>query len=159
MRANGKRHRLAAGGAQVIDQPGGTINQVNSQPPKLAQAPRKNQSLRCPICEGTFRRRARQQRYCSPKCMRKANYVRRAGSGLLLGQDTALVRNPPKSSHDFNELKRAKTRSSSSIIGPQKVIQAEIIAGREWQEVISANGVTSYVGRITGRALIEGGAL
>src|SRR5215831_8630946 len=31
MRGNGKRHRLAAGGAQVIDQPGGTINHVNNQ--------------------------------------------------------------------------------------------------------------------------------
>lgn len=31
------------------------------------------------------------------------------------------------------------------IIGPREVIQAEIIAGREWREVISADGVRCYV--------------
>jgi hypothetical protein len=38
MRANVKRHRLAAGGAQVIDQLNGTINHANSQAHGRTQA-------------------------------------------------------------------------------------------------------------------------
>ena len=91
--------------------------------------------------------------------MRQANYVRKAGAGLLLGQDTALVRNPPKFSCQINELQRAKTRSSSRIIGPRTVINTEIIAGRDWEEFVSASGAVSYVSRIAKRALVGGGTI
>ena len=33
---------------------------------------RKNETLSCPICERTFRRRARQQRHCSTRCRKQA---------------------------------------------------------------------------------------
>lgn len=119
------------------------------------QAVSKHEFVRCPVCESKFRRRARQQRYCSPPCMRKANYLRKAGSGLLLGQDTALVRNPPKSSREINALQAAKLRSSARIIGPRAATQSEIFAGREWREVVSTSGVTSYVSPIGKRALCD----
>jgi len=119
-----------------------------------AQAARKSESLQCPICECKFSRRSRQQRYCSPPCMRKANYIRKAGSGLLLGQYTAFVPNPPKSSREINNLQRAKTQSSARIIGPPAVIQGEVFAGREWREVISAGGVKSFVCQLRKSALV-----
>ena len=54
---------------------------------------RRDAPVRCPVCERTVERRSRQQLYCSPKCKRKGNYGRKAGSGLL--PDTALVPDPP----------------------------------------------------------------
>jgi hypothetical protein len=50
--------------------------------------------FKCPVCERTVDRQSRTQVYCSPKCMRKGNYSKKAGLGLLLGQDTALVPTP-----------------------------------------------------------------
>jgi hypothetical protein len=36
------------------------------------------------------------------------------------------------------------------------VIQAELIDGRQWEEVVSKSGVVSYVSRIAKRALAVG---
>ena len=114
--------------------------------------------VHCPVCERSVERQSRQQIYCSAKCMRKANYARKAGLGQLLGQDTALVPNPTKFSREINDLQRAKSTSSARIIGPRRVIQAAVVDTREWTEVVSTSGVVSYVSRITQRALVNGGA-
>src|SRR5262245_59889772 len=127
----------------------------NSKLHSTPQAARKNERLLCPICERKFQRRARQQRYCGSRCMRKANYIRKAGLGTLLGQDTALVRNPHKTSREINGLRRAKTRSSICIRGPRNVIQIEIVDGREWKEVFSSSGVRSFESRVRQCALLE----
>jgi hypothetical protein len=42
---------------------------------------------------------------------------------------------------------------SDGIVGPSRVIRAEVINGRDWQEVISSSGVRSYVSRIAKPAL------
>jgi hypothetical protein len=36
------------------------------------------------------------------------------------------------------------------------VIHAAVIAGREWQEIVSSDGVKSYVSRVAKRALVGG---
>ena len=41
------------------------------------------------------------------------------------------------------------------IKGPRAVIKAEIIDSREWTEVISTDGVKSYVSQLRKRALVE----
>jgi len=119
----------------------------------------KARRVRCPICEDTVERRARQQVYCNRKCMRKANYARKAGLGLLLGQDTAVVPDPHESFRHINGLQGAKSRSTAGIVGPRNVprhvFQCEVIAGREWQEIVSTDGVTSYVTRLSKRTLRE----
>ena len=65
---------------------------------------------------------------------------------------------PHKSSNENNILQWPKTRSSrvpsDGIVGPRQVIGAEIIAGREWEDVVSSGGVKSYVSRLTRRALV-----
>src|SRR5262245_46705757 len=104
--------------------------------------------MQCPVCESRFKRRARQQHYCSQRCRQKANYVKQAGLGSLAGQDTVLPTKALKSSREINALQIAKPRSSVRIIGPRTVIEAELIAGRDWQEVVSSAGVVSYVSRI-----------
>jgi hypothetical protein len=125
---------------------------------------RRNEPVRCPICNRTVKRKSRQQVYCSPKCMRKGNYVRKAGLGQLVGQDTALIPNPPKKVSENNILQWPKWRSSilakglrsDGIVGPRSVIQTEVIAGRKWEEVVSSSGVRSYISRLTRRALRDG---
>jgi hypothetical protein len=89
---------------------------------------RRDVPVRCPICERTVERQSRQQVYCSTKCMRRANYARKAGSGALLGQDTALVRNPHKSASENNVLQWPKTGSSLSVNGP-----LNILGGGSWR--------------------------
>jgi hypothetical protein len=100
--------------------------------------------------------------------MRRANYARKAGSGLLPGQDTALRPDPRTSSNEYNNLQRPKTDSSprrtssprsiasNGIVGPRQVIKVEIIDSRNWKEITSSNGLRSYVSYIGKRALIEG---
>jgi hypothetical protein len=72
----------------------------------------------------------------------------------LFNAPAALISdNPTKKPNDFNWEKTAKTRWSGGIIGPRSVIHAELIAGREWQEVVSAGGVKSFVSRLAKPAL------
>src|SRR5262245_10929379 len=68
--------------------------------------PHRTAPVKCPVCERSVERRSRQQRYCSRRCMKAANYARKAGSGELLGHDTALGPNPHKSANKINELQR-----------------------------------------------------
>lgn len=131
---------------------------------------RRDAPVRCPICERTTKRQSRQQVYCSRGCMRRANYARKAGLGLLSGQDTARVPDPHKSSNENNNPQPLKTESSprrggtarsissKGIVGPRHVIQVEIIDNRHWEEITSSDGVRSYVSYIGKRALIESGA-
>lgn len=113
--------------------------------------------FKCPVCERTVERQSRQQVYCSRKCMRKANYAKNAGLGLLLGQDTAVGPDPHKNSNENNILQWPKSRSSTcfrdGIVGPRRVTDVEVVAGREWQEVVSSDGVVCYVSRLAQRAL------
>ena len=88
----------------------------------------RNARVRCPMCERVVARRSRQQRYCSPKCMRAANYARKAGSGQLLGQDTALIPDLHKSLSKNNSLQAAKTGSSLFFNGP-----LNLLGGGSWR--------------------------
>jgi hypothetical protein len=118
--------------------------------------------FKCPICESIVERQSRTQVYCSPKCMRKGNYARKAGLGLLLGQHTAGIRTSHKIESKNNVLQWPQTPSSpcrtDGIVGPRKVIRAEVINGRDWEEIVSSDGVRSYVSRLTIRALRDGSA-
>jgi hypothetical protein len=58
----------------------------------------------------------------------------------------------------INELATPQNRASVSIsgrgiVGPKCAIQAEVINARDWEEVVSSDGVISYVSRIGKRAL------
>jgi hypothetical protein len=45
--------------------------------------------------------------------------------------------------------------SGRGIVGPKCAIRAEVINARDWEEVLSSNGVVSYVSRIGKRALLN----
>lgn len=81
------------------------------------------------------------------------DYDPRYGRELSNAPAAFIPEHPPKKPNDFNGPKTPKTRRSDGIIGPRRVIHAELIAGRQWHEVISAGGVKSYVSRIGKPAL------
>jgi hypothetical protein len=109
--------------------------------------------FKCPVCERSVDRQSRQQQFCSPRCRSRAF---REKTHPMTGC-TGSVTDPPKISNENNILQWPKSRSSTrfknGICGPRKVIDFELIAGRSWQEVVSSNGVKSYVSRLVQRAL------
>jgi hypothetical protein len=44
--------------------------------------------------------------------------------------------------------------SDTGIFGPRRVVEAELFAGREWRDEISADGVRSQVSMLSRRALL-----
>src|SRR5262249_45416724 len=113
--------------------------------------------LKCPVCDRTVDRNSRQQQFCSTRC-RKRHWRDKIPAD---GGDTRRGTNPHKSSSENNILQWPKLRSRVSckgVIGPRRVIETEVIAGRSWDEVISADEITCYVSRLTQRALRDGGA-
>jgi hypothetical protein len=72
-----------------------------------------------------------------------------------LGGDTRAPANPPKKDNKFKALQAKKTLSSTRILGPRDVIDAEVWGGREWQPAISNGGVAVEVGRLRARTLME----
>lgn len=112
--------------------------------------------FKCPVCERTVERQSRRQAYCSTRCRMRAHREKRPAWGGCTGG----VTNPHKFDSENNVLQWPKSRWSScfrrGIIGPGKVIDGELVAGREWQEEISSDGVKSYVSQLAPRALVEG---
>lgn len=127
----------------------------NSKSHPTRQAARKNERLQCPICERTFRRRARQQRHCSTRCRKQAwrktptEALKKLPRYPYSGGGT----NPPKKLRDLNALQGQKSGSRPHICGPRSVIESEIVAGRKWTEVVSADGVRGFEIRL--RAFVE----
>ena len=118
--------------------------------------------FKCPVCGQTVERKTRQQLYCSTKCrMRASRSLMDApdiGASDLNAPATILRYEPRQKLNNFNGAKFVKRGWSDGIIGPCRVIEAAVIAGREWEEVVSSDGVKSYVSRLTRRALLDRGA-
>jgi hypothetical protein len=118
--------------------------------------------LKCPSCGSITERQSRQQIYCSTRCRMRASrgFARKDGPGDGAGDLNApaavLCYAPPEKPNNFKAPKTAKAGWSDGIVGPRAVIGVEVIAGREWQEVVSTGGVKSYVSRLAKRALVEG---
>ena len=134
----------------------------------LTQAARQQQCAG-PGCNRAVERRARgrQRRFCSDLCQKRA--YRRGG---IFGQETAAAFPTVGPDHlvartalcaktvhfrtsEINDLETPSARGSARIIGPRDVIHAEIVAGRDWDQVVSTAGVVTYVSRLRERALVE----
>lgn len=123
-----------------------------------ALASTKNLPVTCPVCGQTVPRQSRRQVYCSAKCRVRAS---RSASGVWgtgpddLNAPAAILRYEPRQKlNDFKGAKFTKTQRSDGIIGPRRVIDAVVVAGREWREVVSSDGVVSYVSQLAKRALV-----
>jgi hypothetical protein len=79
------------------------------------------------------------------------------GQPADLNRCTGFLSNTPDfDPSKINDLDTPKNRGSIScrgIVGPSCAIEAEIIKARRWEEVVSSDGVVSYVSRIGKRAL------
>jgi hypothetical protein len=115
------------------------------------QVSRRDSPVLCPACERKVTRKSRQQKFCSKRCAEKGRLRVRK---FALGQDSGVPADPHKSANKNNDLQGAISRSSARIIGPAEVIQAVVIAGREWTEVTSAGGVKSFVCQLRRSALV-----
>jgi hypothetical protein len=114
-------------------------------------ASRRDAPVVCERCGRKVERKSRQQRYCSARCQEKARTrVRKA----VLGRDTRAPGNAPKKDKKFKALQAKKTLSSTRILGPSDVIDAEVWGGRAWQPAISSGGVAVEIGRLRARALV-----
>jgi len=104
----------------------------------------RRDAVSCPACGHVVERKARQQRFCSPRCKENARQRTRKAS---LGQDTRAPTHPHKFVNENNTLQNRKWRPSLGISAPPAVISEELFAGREWERVTSEDGVTCLVSR------------
>ena len=112
------------------------------------QATRRDAPVHCPVCDRIVQRKSRNQQFCSVRCRQQAHYGKLVAEGRFdpfLGQDTALPTNPPKNSNGVNSLQAAKSASTLRIYASRRVIEAELIAGRDWTAVMSPDGVVCLV--------------
>jgi len=122
------------------------------------RARHRNEMVVCPGCERRVARKSRQQVYCSSKCRKRGAYAKNGRTAIYsadLDRGSGLGTNPHENGNDFNALQWSKSGSSTGIVGPRLVIEAEVFAGREWHEVISADGVRSQVSTLARRALVN----
>jgi endogenous inhibitor of DNA gyrase (YacG/DUF329 family) len=120
---------------------------LDQESPRSA-ATRRDAPVKCEACGRSVTRHSRQQRYCSDRCRQFAlreNKARTAIKHPVLGQDTGRVTSPPKKLNGFNGLQSAKSQSTSRIYGPRYVLERELIAGCDWHEEISPDGVVTQV--------------
>jgi hypothetical protein len=141
-------------------------------------APNTPPTQRCRACGKEFTRKltGRRKRYCNDHCRNQAHRaqqcaersngkpvqrlqrndrkpVQRLKNGAHYPHE-ALQRNDVKSPCGTGTFLADFAGRGSGIHGPRHVIEAEI-GGRNWAEVLSADGVRSYVRQIGRSALVE----
>ncbi len=91
-----------------------------------------------PACGRRVKRRSRRQKYCSDRCRQMTGHY---AVKPVLGGDTRNDRNPPKKVNVSNVLHGAKSRSYLI----RNAVQTELFADREWERVVSPDGVVVFV--------------
>ncbi len=94
-----------------------------------------------PACGRRVKRRSRRQKYCSDRCRQMTGHYT---VKPVLGGDTRNDRNPPKKVNVSNVLHGTKSRSDLI----RNAVQTELFAGREWERVVSPDGVVALVTRL-----------
>lgn len=91
-----------------------------------------------PTCGRRVKRRSRRQKYCSDRCRQVAHHY---AAKSALGEDTRDDRNPRRNINVSNVMPTAK--SETDLI--RNALQTELFAGREWERVVSPDGVEAFV--------------
>jgi|GEM_PF-1168554 hypothetical protein len=108
--------------------------------------------------------RGRSRKFCSAACRIRVHRCNETPGALIThpAELNAPDASPAKTgiyvTSKINDLATPTNRASVSIsgrgiVGPRCAIQAEVINARDWEEVVSPDGVVSYVSRIGKRAL------
>jgi hypothetical protein len=101
----------------------------------------RNVPVVCASCGRAVKRMSRQQRYCSDRCKEKGRgRVRKR----FVGCTTKMPTNPPKRTNVSNELQASESRSRLI----NNAVQIEFFGGGHWQQVVSPDGVVTYVTRL-----------
>jgi hypothetical protein len=115
---------------------------------QLSTAPRRHagNAYCCEYCSRLLRpkRGSRRQKFCEASCRKRAFRARKWASRYRTPGAGRPVQNRPSISKSY---KRDFADRTPSIVGPQIVIEREIIAGRDWKSVVSPDGVTCEVAR------------
>jgi len=130
---------------------------IESKNQRRARAGRAGNAFVCSNCGAPLnpKRGSRRQLYCSNRCRDEARRTRNfAVSGATRRGSPAIPRSVENRPLVSTSCKNGFAGRTPSIIGPQIVIETEIIAGRIWRSVVSPDGVCCEV---TQRA-IHGGA-
>jgi hypothetical protein len=94
----------------------------------------------------TPKRASRRQRFCSYKCRDEARRARNfAISATTRRGSPAIPRSVENSGVGSTACKGDFRDRASSIVGARAVIDVEILGGRKWSEIVSADGVRSQV--------------
>ena len=118
---------------------------------RRVRAGRAGNAFVCSNCGAvlTPNRASRRQRYCSYTCRDEARRARNFAVSATTRRGSSAI---PRSAEN-RHLVSASCRDglagrTPSIIGPQSVIETEIIAGLIWQSVVSPDGVWCEVARV-----------
>jgi hypothetical protein len=132
-----------------------TNNSPTVQPAFHGQlATRRTDPVCCPICGRVVPRRARQQRFCSTKCREQGKVPRKNRNKKSAPLPPYLKATEPlEKANGFNVLRAQKSGSRVGSNVPREAIEAEIFGGREWQQVVSPDGVVCEVAVLRPRTL------
>jgi hypothetical protein len=131
----------------------GAPGQISGQ--KRGFAGRAGNALVCSNCGValTPKRASRRQRYCSYKCRDEARRSRNfAISATTRRGRPAIPRSVENSGVGSTPCKADFDDRASGIVGARAVIDVEILRGRKWREVLSADGVRSEVAWLSRKA-------
>jgi hypothetical protein len=101
-------------------------------------------------------------RFCSPRC-KQAAYRKRNAERLKAIQGTNTHTTVTRSVENIESVEEIRTKKkglapSSAIMGPARVLDAEVFGGRTWKHTVSSGGVPIEVSRLRRRALVECGS-
>src|SRR5262249_11204212 len=112
--------------------------------------------FRCqaPDCTNLIQRKSdgRPRRFCSDKCRKAVSRISDQPEDFK-APPTVYSETCPKRSEKVQGSQWPKAGKMRDIVAPRDVIQAEVIAGRDWEEVVSSSGVVCYISRGRERAL------
>jgi hypothetical protein len=112
----------------------------------------RTRRLACDNCGKPIEHRAsRRPRFCSDRCRARENGRRRARKAFLRPGTGAATKRKKIDSNN-NALEQAKRQSSTSIIGPRRVLDVEVW-DRPWEIRVSPDGVAVMVSRLPSRAV------
>src|SRR5262245_16946510 len=115
---------------------------------------RRDAPVICPACGRIVRRKARQQRYCSTHCRKRAQRAVEPLKILPHHHPSGGGTNPPKKFNGGNALQGPKSRSSLPREAWRTIVEVEVFGGRAWEAVVSSDGVTCEVAPLRPRALV-----
>jgi hypothetical protein len=119
---------------------------------------RRDAPLKCAHCHRTVRRKSRHQRFCSRRCRVSAFRAKttvHAPEKVPPYPPTGSRNAQDKKASNPNGLKRKISGSIPHILGPVHVIEAEVVAERDWRKVTSADGVDSFVAHLRKRTWVS----